>query len=437
MTDQPYSTGIFETIVNVHFGGIIEDAVLGLFTGTNSGTSESNSFTQISQDGVAWGDGFGNPSSNAASGSNNTVVCAGDKFVAYGKPRDGEACFVTVTRDGTVEQGLPDPHGGINWSGTLAASLPAGSGATSCSFAGGMFFISYTNPDIDGDAAYLAVSTDGSNFTHGVEPFLGVLNVAIGTGGTYYNGDPDGVPTPLGGNVAFNKATGTYVTTGTYNRRYIGEFLEAPGENFTPDNELISLITSNFMSSVSTDGINWRPKFDTSEGGGQHPEIDGTTSIFGCNNGSTNVTFGNGIFVASTGFKINYPFNTNGLFPAGYLTRSACSVAISRDGVSWTNLRLPNTVSSGPIGFDAGGEGTVVRFFKTKKATKNAPNAPTGFFVATGLEYDKAVEFNTTFASKAWVSLDGSSWLLTKNFPNESYWILTAVNRSRGTVSFR
>jgi hypothetical protein len=418
--NPPYRLDPFQNIINVQLASP-EEAVLGT---EPLPISYTDTVTETSEDGLEWEPGFDDATSNAATGLGRTVVCRGKQYIAFGKPRDGAKCFITA-KDFTIQRGILNTEGtALRW--TTVATLPEGgnplfAGARSCSFAGGAFFVSYLDDDDRDVATHLAVSFDGETFQQGVQPFNGVIDAASGTG--MAPGDND--PNPAGGNVAYDKKNDVYVTTGEYTRGYwnqqdIGAGETAPTQFFD----------RNFMSSVSTNGTSWTPKFDASECSGFPPTAGGG---IGSGNGRTNVTFGNKRFVAATSFKLNYDFYSSPSFVVYKQTAYAAAIATSPDGKTWTNMRLPGSVSAGWVFGElvhAGGTGTCARFFKTKK---NASGVP-GFFVATALEY---LNGETVRQGKLWQSEDGITWALVRTDSNKHHWILSTINKSRGTIVYR
>jgi len=431
--NPPYRLDPYQNIVNIQFA-ITQEAVLGIAALPVIDSDFSGSGTQTSKDGAVWDATlFGANTSNAASGLGKTVVCSGSKFIAFGKPSgkksDGspsDPCFITA-KGATIQRGVLNSGGDLEWTtvGTLPLTLNDFNGVNSCSFAGGAFFVSYTGDD-GNIATYFAVSFDGLSFTMGIQPFNGVVAASLGSSATGIRGtaDPSGDPSPVGGNVAYDKTNKVYVTTGSYNRNYVGLDNLDGGEFAT-----IQLVDQNFMSSTSMDGIRWTPKFDTSECGGFGATADGATQKAGSGT-AFNVTFGNGMFVAATGYKFSYNFFGTPTFVQFNLTNTACSVATSPDGKTWTNRRLPESIST-PYVYgahnDSGGIGTSVGFFKTK--TNNS--GVNGFFVATGLEFPA---FLAPLQSKIWRSDDGLNWTLVRTDTVKSDWILSAINKSHGTV---
>jgi len=417
--DPPWALDPFQAIVNVQWSSL-EEAVLGIASPPGD---RVNSTTETSEDGLEWEAGFdGAISSNAATGLGKTVVCKAEKFIAYGKPRNGDACFITASDD-TVQRGVLDPEGELTW--VTVATLPGFVadhfvGARSCSFAGGAFFVSYLRDNDAADVSYLAVSFDGETFQLGVNPFPGVVAAANGTGM-----DGDEHPSPVGGNVAYDKTNEVYVTTGGYNRSYWNQQNIGAGET-TPTR----FTDNNFMSASSDNGTSWTAQFDTSECSGFPPTAPGGIGSGGSRSG---VTFGNGLFVAATSFKLAYDFPSSPTFVPYKLTAYAGAVATSTNGTTWVNQRLPGTASAGWVYgalVSAGGNAVATRFFKAKK---NASGVP-GFFVATAFE---SVSGGTVAQSKLWQSENGTTWALVRTDAGKNGWILSAINKSRGTIVHR
>ena len=411
----------FQNIVNIQLSSP-EVAVLGIGTLPNA---EDTSNTETSEDGLEWEAEFDAGSSNAATGLGKTVVCKKNMWVAFGKPRDGDSCFITAKGD-TIQRGVLDEHGELTWS--TVATLPDYNedhfvGAQTCSFAGGAFFVSYLRDADNDDVSYLAVSFTGETFQLDIKPFNGVVAAANGTGT-----DPgDNHPEPVGANVAYDKENKRYVTTGYYHRSYWNQENIGAGETHP-----VRFLDQNFMSSVSSNGTSWSATFDTSECSGYPPTA--STGIGPANEGRTSVTFGNGLFVAATAHKLNYDYFTAPSYVVYKLTAYASAVATSTNGSTWTNTRLPGSQSSGWVYADAnaasGGYGTCARFFKAKKNESGVP----GFFVVTGLEYGGGPGFSGT---KLWQSETGSSWTLVRTDAGKYGFILSAVKKSRGKIVYR
>jgi hypothetical protein len=431
--DPPWALDPFQAIVNVQWTPT-DVAVLGIAPTPIINSDYVDSITETSQDGLEWQTEFDGKTSNAASGLGKTVVCSGNKYIAFGKPVDRStdpvtqypACFIAA-KGFTIERGVLDEHGELQWA--TVASLPIGGdplfvGAKSCSFAGGAFFVSYLKDADSSVAAYLAVSFDGETFAQGVNPFDGVIEAANGSG--MDPGETD--PVPVGGNVAWDKKNEVYVTTGMYNRGYWN--LEATGPDETVP---ASFIDTNFMSAVSTDGIRWRPKFDTSECSGLSPAAAG--GIGAANITTSSVTFGNGVFVAASSYKLNYDFFSAPSVVVYKLTALAAAVATSTDGVNWTNHRLPGSISSGWVygaHVESGGTGSCAGFYK---ARKKDDSGVAGFFVTTALENPPGL--STLPQNKLWQSKDGSSWTLVRTDAGKTGWILSTIYKSRGTIIYR
>lgn len=316
--NPPYRADPFQNIVNCQFNP--DKAV---FIGLGDEADNSGIYTSLySEDGQEFDVRFAGVS--AASGFNRTVVTSAASgkidYVSFGKPRDGEACFIVARRTGTIERGTM-VNGEISWSTIASIPLvdPLHDFINSCHFAGGAFFIGYS--DVGGDAFRYAVSFDGASFTFNVNPFPGVAAAAIGT-----DADDDVNAFPLAGGVAYDPGSKRYVVVGSYARNFAGEFFNGV-INIPFDSSDI-----NFMSSVSSDGLSWSPFFETSETGifGENPGGRGGCTIPNCS-----VAFGNGTFVACANTKV--PVIDHDFFDLSE-TRYLAASSVSVNGSSWSGV---------------------------------------------------------------------------------------------------
>lgn len=409
--NPPYRLDPFQSIVNIQFGSSL--AVLlgraptpvdvnGGFVGTS---------TEFSEDGSEWDSSiFGADTSNAASGFGRTVVCAASEFVAFGKPRDGAACFIAV-KGATIQRGVLNSLGELIWSTVATIDANPVAGTRSCKFAGSAFFISYQPSGDDSTNVYLAVSFDGESFSQSINPFPGVDGVASGTG--YDPGEK--LPSPVIGSVTYDDKAERYVVTGQYNRFYIGTY------DLSGETKSFATGDVNFMSAVSTNGLSWTPYFDVSESQGDDGSASDTT-IGGPQESQSTVCFGNGVFVAASGFKKR--FKSAGL-PI-WSMNTACAVAVSTNGSSWTNHQLPGSVSSS---VQAGNTLAVV-FVKSREVIN--PESK-GFFIASGIDGGNDIEPTC----RVWRSEDGVSWSEVQTSSNLYGWALSVINKSRGTVIYK
>lgn len=408
----------------------LQDAVLGSIGFVPPFTAAGPSSTTRSKDGAKWGAGFGANTGSAASGLGCTVLGAGNtgsgsfhnttadiggdsERVAFGKSRDGSACFIAVkgldVRRGTLG-GDPVEFKSI---ATLTPASNASATVYSVSFAGGAFFISYGSLNVD---TYLAVSFDGEHFMMGINAFSDVNSVANGTG---YTGAPD--PQPYGGNVAYDAKNKVYVTTGNYDRTYIFHYQTL----FDPTDRTSDATEQNFMSSTSKDGLSWTATYDISEGWGGGGISNG---IAGARAVASTVCFAKGKFWAVTGFKaqISLPTYANYIY-----VLTGCGVAYSVDGKLWTNMRLPNTViEHTPDAGDTGGYASCIGFYET--GGNGLDGYPNGFFVVGGIESNNQPATEQEY-SKLWYSKDGQSWSYVKQDSFERHWILSGVDPGSGS----
>lgn len=413
--NPPYRLDPYQNIVNVNFSSP-QEAVLGV----GPHVVDPDTITEISKDGSDWELGFGS-GATAASGLGFTVAASTNTMVVFGKPRDGDACFIAINITSGIEvrRGVPDGHGGLAWA--TVATLPATDvfRPRTVSFAGGAFFISYTLMD-NATNSFLAASFDGRAFTLGINAFSSVPG-----------GDPDyggATPAPVGGGVAYNPKTKIYVTTGYFTRAY--RFDIFPDVSGPPHTSFAS--DSNFMWATSSSGLTWIAGYDVSQAGGGGGPSAMSGQAIGSVGGLPSVCFGAGLFVAATYFKLPIT-DTIGGYPLTLLV-SACAIATSPDGQTWTNRRLPGSSAAGRIfGVSAlVGTGECIGFFKTSGSDANGPK---GFFVTAGYESQSSLaNFHLVDRAKLWTSSDGVTWELVRSVDHSFDWILSAINKRRGTV---
>lgn len=413
--NPPYRLDPYQNIVNISFQSS-EVALLGSypFAGPNV------TATQSSRDGETWDTKeFGANTSNATTGLGKTVVCAESEFVAFGKPRDGDACFIAVNGK-TVQRGVLNNQGDLIWSTVAELNTDPDpsyfGGGRSCKFCGGAFFITYAPGGPDGsDDVFIAVSFSGTGFTQGIKPFNGVSAEAIGTGI-----DPGSVSAqPTIGSVAFDPDNERYVVTGTYERSYLGTFRHEPYPGAPEEEYSYGAGDHNFMSAVSGDGLTWTPTFDRSEGAGDRGSV-GPSTIWGADERASTIAFGNGVFVAATGYKTRFKPDNSEITDCA----PACGVATSTNGSGWTNRLLP--------GIPATGEGSrstseSVVFVKSRKVIN--PDSD-GFFVVTGHRTGSGA------ADHLWISEDGVTWRHVQSSSRYG-WILSTFKSSKGTVIYK
>lgn len=410
--NPPYRLDPYQNIINVKFASL-QSSVVGI----RAAPEEDSYRTEISDNGTTWMSEFDASASNAASGLGRTVVASERVYVAFGKPKKGSACFIAIDGHDIRRGVLNDTGDDLIWSviGTINFDENNGGEATSCSFAGDFFFISY----VIGDSkhSHLAVSSDdGLSFTTGVDPWSGIVLAAS------VDGDRD--PAPLGSCVAYDKNNEIYVTVGAFSRFYQGQFEDTGGGDPFQTN----FSDSNFMSSISRNGISWTPRYDKSQGSGTNNLINGTSDI-GSDQATervgSRVAFGNDIFVAASSYKSQVVFPQP---PVGFhtlLTATSCGVATSTDGKNWVNRRLPGALAAT---LNSGGDNYSVKFIKAKR-----PGSITkGFFVLGGGEFFSGESFTRT--GRLWVSEDGINWTQVKSFSNEFPVIISAINKTRGKV---
>ncbi len=122
----------------------------------------------------------------------------------------------------------------------------------------------------------------------------------------------------FGGSVAYDAKNKRYVTTGKYLRAYWNQQDIGAG-----DTAPALFVDENFMSAVSSNGTSWTAQFDNSECSGFPPTASAGTG--GDRNAKPSVTFGNGKFIASSSFKLNYPLYSAPSFAPYVLTAYAAA----------------------------------------------------------------------------------------------------------------
>lgn len=406
----------FQNIVNSKFTAlpqvVLSSSGLGLF-------GNQVSRTEYSQDGTIWKD-LSSSSYSAASGLGYTVIAGTGKQIVYGKPRDGASCFIYIDGTTAVKRGVLDHEGNLEWTTVKVLAQ----NANTVSFAGGAFFVSYqTNAD-----SWLAVSFDGEDFNTIVNPF--------GRAPIGYN---DNTGSPAGGTVAYDAKNKLYVTCGSFSWSY--QFFYFPG---TPDVAISnSSVEQNFMSATSRDGVNWaNKKFDKSQATG--PSILGEGIVpgaIGAGAVAPTVAFGKGVFVAATWMKWRY-FDNAVTPPSLVFMETLAGFATSRNGITWTNNRLPNsTEGHGTFAEHLGAINSFsncVQFYKTGGTTDDG--YPKGFFIlgvreeqlglGSGPESVSGV-INPIHKQKMYRSEDGFNWKLVRTVNNQSSYplVLSMINK--------
>jgi hypothetical protein len=411
--DPPWALDPFQAIVNCQFAPLKQVAI-----GMPNGGFGAPTLTMSTKDGLEFDiEQFGADSFGGSSGLGKTVIGNGYHLVAFGKPKDGPpaspACFIVVDgnwfggTDNSIRRGVLNNVGVMEW--TTIGTFPSyhNAGAFSCGFAGDAFFIQYLAEDANN--VHMAVSFDGQIFSYGVNPFVGVDASSVC--------NPDGAganqPDPIGGSVAYDKKNKRYVTTGSFTRGYRFKYTIHTAEA-GDDIQTSTAFDKNFMSSVSSDGIRWTPKFDLSEGYGTdnfptHPSTD----IANDSGGASTVCFSDklGLFVAPALYKNNNLNNNANALNPGHIDPNinwpyyviASSVATSPDGVIWTNKLLgpPSTFNYAAM----------VQYFSSSYCSTfvKTRDKSGGFFLigAGGSGPGRA-------NNQVWRSEDGVTWTLTR-----------------------
>jgi hypothetical protein len=426
--NPPYRLDPYQNIINVQLTPL-KQAVIGQPIG---GFSSATKMTMSTKDGLEFNtDNFGDNTYSAASGLGKNVVGRGYNMVVFGKPRDGAACFIVVDSDwfvgriNTIRRGALNDRGELEWTTIDTFPSNGGKSAYSCSFAGEAFFIQYPSPD--GNEVHMAVSFDGKTFRKGIEPFKGVNDPSVA--------NPDDVASnpagaPIGGSVAYDKKNNRYVTTGYFNHWYKSTFIIHGFEDIVIDN---TSVDANFMSSVSRDGLNWTPKFDTSRGRGFPVSNDPSTDI-ACTGGVVStVAFSDalGLFISPTLYKKvdqnldNSATNDSLDFP-WYVETSA--VATSSDGVNWTNHRVG---SGGFIRYTTGAEfsfSMAVIFVKTGVVDK--ASGSDGFFLLSTNGGKQLSGAPIRSPNEIWRSVDGMNWTSVRKSSTGFSSAMTLMNKN-------
>lgn len=414
--NPPWRLDPYQNIINVQYSPPQE-----VMVAWGNGFYATSTSSKNTRDGKKYDDGFGSNVTTAASGLGVTVVPSAPDMVVFGKPRDGEACFIIITPkfDGSgkdIRRGVSDKKGGIKWSKVQSAA--DASGTVAVSFAGGAFFVASN----DGDSrSFLYVSFDGENWQK------------VATADNPNNGEDGLNGNPEGNHVAYNPDTKVYCHTGWFSRGYEYDLIDIDTATRHPT----FARSVNFWSATSKDGLIWKPKYDTSQfdaGSG------GPTTKTG-NQGSpgslyNSVAFGAGLFVAPSSWAIEYDyFNFNGLRNTNQHVISridTVGVAVSEDGIKWSNMQLPDVhwdagiFNPGPHGEPQDtrtaitGLATGIIWCKTG-GTDPDTKKPKGFFLLTATE--EAFGTNPPvpiYHKKRWTSSNGREWKLAYSSDDQS-----------------
>lgn len=430
--NPPWALDLYQAIVNVQWAAL-KQVVIGMPNKQFGDRPE----TMTTKDGKIFNtDDFGVGSFSGASGLGQTVIGKGYHLVAFGKPRDGDACFIMVDgnwfrgTDNSIRRGVINPASGkLEWSiiGTFPSAVFSGKnvGAFSCCFAGEAFFIQYlTN---DGNNVHMAVSFSGTVFSYGIQPFNGVDATAV----CNPHGIGPNAPSPIGGSVAYDKENKKYVTTGSFTRTYHCNYIVHGFE----DEVLETTATdNNFMSSVSRDGTSWTAKFDLSQGWGVDNTTNSTKDIGNSSAGASTVCFSEalGLFVASSAYKKKDQNQSNGAGGANTQTFPifipAAGVATSTDGVIWTNKPI-GTPSSRVYGVgDQYSFGNTVTFVKT--GAIDQATGSNGFFLLGVNGGTNAEAPPARSATEMWRSEDGVTWKRTRTSGPAFPAAMTQINKN-------
>lgn len=412
-------------IVNVHWEGGPQQIVIGMPNNSFGATPE----TMTTKDGQDFNtNNFGVNTFSGASGLGKTVIGRGYKLLAFGEPRDGPPCFIAVDgnwssgTDQNIQRGVLNDAGELEWK-SIGTVPSGGRSPFSCTFAGDGFFIVYST---DNSLVNMGVSFDGKKFKFGIDPFVGVDSKSVC--------DPDrggsgsGFPDAIGGSVAYDQTNDRYVTTGSFERTYKCHYIV---HSFVDDTLETTAFDRNFMSSISTDGLSWTPKFDQSEGYGTDNYPTNPAKDIGHDSaGTSTVCFSDalGLFVASSTYKNNNlnlnnapPATNSQEFPVFY---PASSVATSKDGVNWTNKLL------GPESTLIYGEGATFAFSYCVIFVKtDAIDDDKGFFLlgaSGGSDYESAIKQH---GNLMWRSEDAVKWTQTRASDRAFPQAMTAIDK--------
>lgn len=341
----------------------------------------------------------------------NTFTVLSKGIVVYGKPRNGDACFMACVDEITILRGVQDIDGdmeGIVWSPIHSVPLTSGRGLTALSFAGDAFFITYST-----DTDYLpfcAVSFDGVSFSEigNIYPSVPLLDVG---------GEPN--EEKISGAIAHNGTS--YAAAGMF---------DTTPSHYSPTLE-ITPADYAMMWGFSGDATNWSSGYSpdevTNPGANPAPVFTDVPGGFTSTVGFTNIAGGNGLFVAAATtregpFIVQKPTETFTIAT----TRPTASAAISSNGSSWITIRLPGAIQGNYI-YDAVSS---INIYNSRSVAASVAfiktGAKSGYFVisATGDVEEHSVQ--TSAGSWCWKG-DGSSWSLVKQAGEDNFGTVSAI----------
>jgi hypothetical protein len=369
----PHGEDFFDRIVNVHWpkrGPILSDEPEQALVVTNSDVVTATALdTGETFSGVMCGASGRLASSDGIFTTRFTVLSSG--LVVYGKPANGEACFMACLNGTTILRGTHSSISGeapsISWDTVYTA---AGDIRTcGLSFGGGAFFVLTQTAD---DDIRCAVSADGKSFSGGGNPFAGV-------------------PTD---DITKNRQTGSVASNGKGLFAATGEVSRTP--NFGIPDDSITSADDSMMWGSSSDGTSWSTGYSPDEITDPGQLAGGT--LLGSSECSAMATVagGNGIFVSVATQRTKFFWFRSGI-PATtrYVTRPTAAAAVSSDGNSWNTIPLPGAIVANYILVEAGNpsvntdnrsQADAVAFIKIGEIASGVPNVPPvpfGYFVMT------------------------------------------------------
>jgi hypothetical protein len=277
--------------------------------------------------------------STGATGNGFTVLTPG--VVVFGKPRDGDACFMGCIDGKTILRGTQDTNR-IAWLPVYSVPRVDGFGLTALSFAKGAFFVNHFSSD---RSLHCAVSFDGFSFAEIGNIFSGVP--LLDAGGTALDQNVSGA-------VAHNGKT--YAAAGRFDPE-------------RPPGTIVRLTADYSMIwSSSSNGTDWSSGYSPNEITNPGADPNGTAysgssvEVF-----YTNIAGGAGLFVSAATTREG-PFFV--VEPTITTMEPTASAAVSSDGSSWETIRLPGVIHGAYSYVDnsnSASRGESVAFIKTKK----------------------------------------------------------------------
>jgi hypothetical protein len=393
--NPPHGEDYFDRIVNVHWpkrgGPTFEEPEQALVvTDFDAGTAVALD-TGETFSGTLCGASGRLASEDGTFTTRFTVLSRG--LVVYGKPANGDACFMACVDGTTIMRGTHSPISGVEPS-IIWDTVYTATGGSTCglSFGGGAFFILTQTPD--DDIIRCAISTNGTSFSGGGNPFAGVPTDDITRG-------------RQSGSVASNGG-GLFAAT--------GEVTRIPNY-FLEDNSIVSGDDAMMWGS-SSDGASWSTGYSSDEITNPGQFASGTLLGSSQCSAMATVAGGNGIFVSVATQRTKFFWFSSGIpLRTYYVTRATAAAAVSSDGSFWSTIPLPGAIEANYVLVQAGdhpgnvnsqSQSDAVAFIQTgeiKSDISGLPPVPTGYFVMTanGAHKDSIID------GGCWRG-DGNSW---------------------------